>query len=115
MLTIQAYDDLAAKAFLKRHRVNVNNGHVASRYVWLEILARKDGAWPRFHDVCPFQCLGLAKQLHEEGWEVTGIYAYYYPVRGYNTYEEASCWLTGREIRGLTDGVASLRHHCNCR
>lgn len=99
--------EAGTRNFLKRHRVG-------NRYVWVEIVAKRGVDFVRFQKVCPFHCLPLAKSLHDEGWHVNGIYAYYTPVRGFNTYEEAPPWVSDVPCRGLTNGTLSLAHHCDC-
>lgn len=103
-----------AKPFDKRHIVRVPNAHVKVRTIKIHVLAKKGDDFTRFYNVCPRRCLDVAKSLQDDGWEVTGVYAYYTPLRGFNDYEEASPWLTPGETKGLTNSEVNFAESCRC-
>jgi hypothetical protein len=106
MLTIQTYDGTARSTFNKKHVVD-------GRGIWLEILAKRGKQFTRFQNVCPFQCLDLAKALSDEGWTGIAVYAFYNTKSG--TYEEATPWFSPTRNTGVTNGFVSLRFHCTCK
>ncbi len=97
----------------KRHSVKISNGYCKSRYVWIEILAIKDDDFIRYKGICPEKCLDFAKDLNDNGHQVTGIYAYYTPTKGYNTYQEAY-WIPQNKAKGLINKLVTIQNHCCC-
>lgn len=108
-ITILPFDEKKDDLITRGHRNDTPNGHVKSRWVWVEIIAKKGKQWLRFYGVRVNHCLDLARDLHEDGWQVGGISTYYTPLRGYNLYEEADQWFYGPDVKGFTNGEASLR------